>query len=94
MVLQEVAESQLDFAQAVNEGRFDDAGSRMKEAEDRLTRAAKDVTSAPERKRLEQAAAGMSASRTQVGRAASAPKAVQRDEALKLNNSAMDMMGF
>jgi len=94
MVLQEVAESQMDFAQAVNDGRFDDAGARMKVAEERLVRAAKDVTSAPEKKRLEQAAAGMSASRTQVARAATAPKAVQRDEALKLNSGAMDMMGF
>jgi hypothetical protein len=47
-----------------------------------------------QKKRLAQAAGGLSAARASAGAAAAAPKAVQRDVVLQMNSAAMDSLGY
>lgn len=83
---------------ALNEDRFDAADRDLEATEKKLRRAAKDVTSAADKARLERSADRVSAARSGASAAAAAPapkKAeAKRKAALETNDAAMDFSGF
>ncbi len=91
-----VSQTQLTVAQQVNSGQFVDADRELERAQKKLESEAAVAKDATEKRRLSTAAAGVASQRAAVSRAAAAPapKAAARDEALKMNHSAMDQMGF
>lgn len=94
VAIQESARIQLAAAQRVNDGNFGDADRELEKAQAQLAAQARVVTSAPEKKRLEIAASNIAASRAATRAMPAAPKAVQRDHALKMNADAMHSAGF
>jgi Ca-activated chloride channel family protein len=94
VAVQDAAKLQLQAAQAVNQGQFMDADKELASAEGRVRAQAAAVKDEPTKKRLETTAASIAATRRAAGAAAAAPKAVQRDEALKMNKAGMSDMGY
>ena len=90
----DIAKTQIQVAQSINQGQFVDADRELAVAQKKLEEQASVTKDAKEKSRLTQAASSVATQRSTVGRAAAAPKAVQRDEALKMNHAAMDAMGF
>jgi Ca-activated chloride channel family protein len=93
VAIQESAKLQMVAAQRVNDGQLADADKELERAQNQLEAQARVVRSAPEKKRLEAAAGSIAATRAAAPKA-SAPAAVQRDHALKMNESGMRSMGF
>jgi Ca-activated chloride channel family protein len=93
VAIQESAKAQMLAAQRVNDGQFGDADKELERAQSQLEAQARVVRSAPEKKRLEAAAGQIAATRAAAPKP-SAPAAVQRDHALKMNESGMRSMGF
>lgn len=94
VAIQESARMQLAAAQRVNDGNFGDADRELEKAQQQLAAQARVVTSASEKKRLEVAANNIGAARAATRAMPAAPKAVQRDHALKMNADAMHSAGF
>lgn len=94
VAIQESARIQLAAAQRINDGNFGDADRELEKAQQQLAAQARIVTSAPEKKRLEAAAGRIASSRATTRAMPAAPKAVQRDHALKMNADAMHSAGF
>ncbi len=92
--LVDAAKVQIAVAQSINGGDFSTADRDLGLAQRRLEAQAQATTSAPEKKRLSEQAASIGTARTNVARAAAAPKPVQRDEALKMNKSGMSDLGY
>lgn len=94
VAIQDASRIQLDAAQHVNGGRFNDADKALERAEQALSAQAATVASPTERKRLGEAAGKIAAARSATKATAAAPAPVQRDQALKLNADAMHSAGF
>jgi hypothetical protein len=94
LAVQDAAKLQIQAAQAVNQGQFMDADKELAQAETRVRAQAATTKNDAEKKRLDATAASIAATRRSAGAAAAAPKAVQRNEALKMNKSGMSMAGY
>ena len=94
VAIQDLAKTQIAAAQRINDGNFGDADRELERAQRQLQAQAAVVTSAPEKKRLEDAASKVAAARATTQAMPSAPKAVQREKALDMNASGMKAMGF
>lgn len=94
LAVQDAAKLQMDAAQEVNRGDFAAADRKLAEAEERLATQAGAVKDAREQKRLTDGARDLVSARASAQRAAAAPKAEQRSEALKLNKGGMGSAGF
>jgi Ca-activated chloride channel family protein len=92
--IQSAASLELSASQAVSKGEFGDAEKKLVEAESSLRAQAQATADVHEKRRLEGAATNVGAARASAGAAAAAPRAVQRDEALKMNKAAMDAYGY
>jgi Ca-activated chloride channel family protein len=94
LAVQDAAKLQIQAAQAVSSGQFMDADKELAQAEQRVRAQAATTKDAREKNRLDTTAANIAATRRSAGAAAAAPKAVQRDEALKINKKGMSDMGY
>jgi Ca-activated chloride channel homolog len=94
VAVQDAAKLQMQAAQAVNQGQFVDADKELAAAETKVRAQAAAVKDDATKKRLDSTAASIAATRRSAGAAAAAPKAVQRDEALKMNKAGMSDMGY
>ncbi len=94
VAVQDAGKLQIQAAQAMNQGQFMDADKELAAAEQKVVAQAQATRDAVQKKRLEGAAAQIGATRRAAGAAAAAPKAVQRDEALKTNKAGMDAYGY
>jgi len=94
MAIQESSRIQLAAAQSINGGDFRNADKELEQAQNALQAQASIVTNQAEKKRLEVAAGRVAATRAATKPMAAAPKAVQRDQALKVNAGAMHDAGF
>lgn len=94
VAVQDAAKLKMAAAQAMNQGQFVDADKELAAAEQKVVAQAAVTKDQSQKKRLDQAAASIQATRRAAGAAAAAPKAVQRDEALKANKSGMSDMGY
>ncbi len=90
----DIAKTQIQVAQSINQGQFVDADRELAAAQRKLEQQASVTKDEKEKSRLSQAASSVATQRSTAARAAAAPKSVQRDEALKMNRAAMDAMGF
>jgi Ca-activated chloride channel family protein len=94
MAINESSRLQLAASQRITSGDFGDADRELEKAQRALQAQASVVKSAPEKKRLEEAAGKIASSRAATKPMAAAPKAAQRDHALKMNADAMHSAGF
>ena len=94
VAIMDASKTQLEAAQRINDGNFVDADKELAKAEHALTAQAQVVTAPAEKKRLEAAAGKVATARAQTRAMPSAPRAVQREGALKLNADAMQSAGF
>ena len=94
MAINESSRFQLAASQQITSGDFGNADRELERAQKALQAQASVVQSAPEKKRLEQAAGEIASARAATKPMAAAPKAVQRDHALKMNAKAMHDAGF
>jgi Ca-activated chloride channel family protein len=94
IAVQQASKWQLEAAQAVNNGHFEDAARQLAQAESTLAAQAKATNDVTERRRLEGAAHGISAQRAVAAAAPSASPAMRRDSALKMNAAGMHMNGL
>jgi len=94
VAIMDASKTQLEAAQRINDGNFVDADKELAKAERTLTAQAQIVTAPAEKRRLEAAAGKVASARAQTRAMPSAPKAVQRENALKLNADAMQSAGF
>jgi Ca-activated chloride channel homolog len=94
VAIQDAAKTQIAAAQRINDGNFMDADKELEKAQKQLQAQAAVVTSAPEKKRIEEAAGRVAAARATTQSLPSAPKAVQRSKALDMNASGMHDRGF
>jgi Ca-activated chloride channel homolog len=94
VAIQDAAKTQIAAAQRINDGNFMDADKELEKAQKQLQAQAAVVTSAPEKKRIEEAAGRVAAARATTQALPSAPKAVQRSKALDMNASGMHDRGF
>ena len=94
VAVQDAAKLKMQAAQAMNQGQFLDADRELAQAEQKVVAQARASKDDVQKKRLESSAASIQATRRAAGAAAAAPKAVQRDEALKANKSGMTDMGY
>ena len=92
--IQQAAKLTLAASESANRGELHAATAQLAQAETTIRAQALNVKDAHEKKRLEAVAGQLATSRASAGAAAAAPKAVQRDEALKMNSEAMDAMGY
>lgn len=93
VALSEASTKQIAASQRINDGNFIDADKELERAERQLASQAQQTTSAPEKRRLEAAAGRVAQTRRAAAAMPSAPKAVQRESALKLNADALHDMG-
>jgi Ca-activated chloride channel homolog len=94
VAVQDAAKLKMQAAQAMNQGQFVDADKELAAAEQKVVAQAAITKDDTQKKRLDATAASIQATRRAAGAAAAAPKAVQRDEALKTNKSGMSDMGY
>ncbi len=94
VAVQEAGKLKMQAAQAMNQGQFVDADKELAAAERKIVAQAAVTKDDTQKKRLDASAASIQATRRAAGAAAAAPKAVQRDEALKANKSGMADMGY
>jgi Ca-activated chloride channel family protein len=94
VAVQDAAKLRIQAAQAMNQGQFGDADKELAAAEQKVQAQAAATKDATQKKRLETTAASIAATRRAAGAAAAAPKAVQRDEALKTNKAGMADYGY
>ncbi len=94
VAVQDAAKLKMQAAQAMNQGQFVDADKELAAAEQKVVAQAAITKDSTQKKRLDATAASIQATRRAAGAAAAAPKAVQRDEALKANKSGMADMGY
>ena len=94
VAVQDAAKLKMQAAQAMNQGQFVDADKELAAAEKKIVAQAAVTKDDSQRKRLDASAASIQATRRAAGAAAAAPKAVQRDEALKANKSGMSDLGY
>ncbi len=92
--IMDASKQQLQAAQRINDGDFIDADKELERAQNALSAQARVVTSEPERKRLEEASKKVASTRAAAGAMRAAPKASQREGALKMNADAMHSAGF
>jgi Ca-activated chloride channel family protein len=92
--IQKAAKMELAASDAANHGDFGAAQAQLAQAESTIRAQAATVKDEGQKKRLAQAAGGLSAARASAGAAAAAPKAVQRDVVLRMNSAAMDSLGY
>ena len=92
--IQDSARIQMQAAQSVNAGHFGAADKELEQAQNKLQEQASAVTSAPEKKRLEDAATRVGAARRATAGAAAAPKPAQMEQGKALNASGMKDSGF
>lgn len=92
--IQEAAKLELAASDAANRGELQAATVRLAQAETTIREQAHKVADPRQKKRLEEVAGTLARSRASAGAAAAAPKAVQRDEALKMNSAALDLEGY
>jgi Ca-activated chloride channel family protein len=94
VAVQDAAKLKMQAAQAMNQGQFVDADKELAAAERKVVAQAAITKDDTQKKRLDATAASIQATRRAAGAAAAAPKAVQRDEALKANKSGMGDLGY
>ncbi len=94
IAVQEAAKLEMQAAQSVNTGRFDDADGSLAVAEKKLETQASVTKDKAMRDELEGQAHHIAAARKATSAAAAAPAPVQRSQALKLNQGGMAGMGF
>jgi Ca-activated chloride channel family protein len=94
VAINDAAKTQLAAAQRINDGDFMDADKELARAQASLTAQAQAVTNVAQKKRLEAAADRVATARTATRAMPSAPAAVRRDGALKVNANAMHDSGF
>lgn len=94
VAIMDASKTQMQAAQRINDGNFVDADKELERAQQTLSAQARVVTAPAEKKRLEVAAGKVATARAAARAMPSAPKAVQRDGALKLNADAMHDQGF
>ena len=94
VAIMDASKTQMQAAQRINDGNFIDADKELERAQQTLSAQARVVTAPAEKKRLEVAAGKVATARAAARAMPSAPKAVQRDSALKLNADAMQSQGF
>jgi Ca-activated chloride channel homolog len=94
MAINESSRLQLAASQQINSGDFGNADRELEKAQRALQAQAAVVQSAPEKKRLEAAANDIASTRAATKPMAAAPKAAQRDHALKMNAKGMHDAGF
>jgi Ca-activated chloride channel family protein len=94
VAIQDAAKLQMQAAQNVNAGQFDQADSALASAETKLRKEAQVAKDANERQRLTAAAASVGAARGATHAAAAAPAPVRREKALELNKSGMSGLGY
>jgi Ca-activated chloride channel family protein len=92
--IMDASKQQIEAAQRINDGNFIDADKELERAQQTLAAQAQTVTAPAEKKRLEAAAGRVAQARAAARAMPSAPKAVQRDSALRLNADAMHDSGF
>lgn len=90
----DAAQRQLDAAQRINDGQFGDADKELEAAQRRLVAQADVVTAPAEKRRLQAAAGKVASARAAASAMPSAPKAVQREGALRMNADAMHESGY
>ncbi|MDB4941883.1 MAG: hypothetical protein JWP97_1417 [Labilithrix sp.] len=94
VAITEASRSQIQAAQRLSDGRFDEADKDLAKAEHALQAQAAVVTAPAEKKRLQVAAGRVAASRKTAQAMPAAPPAVQRENALRLNADGMHDVGF
>jgi Ca-activated chloride channel homolog len=94
VAIMDASKTQMQAAQRINDGNFVDADKELERAQQTLSAQARVVTAPAEKKRLEVAAGRVASARAATRAMPSAPKAVQRDSALKMNADAMHDQGF
>lgn len=94
VAIQDAAKIQMDAAQRINEGQFNDADKELARAQDLLAAQAAVVTTTTEKRRIEAAGKKLAAARATTQAMPSKPKAAQRADALEMNASGMKDMGF
>lgn len=92
--IQESARIQLEAAQRINDGRFEEAVKDLARAQAALAAEAAVVTAPAEKKRLAAAQDKVAAARATTQAMPSKPKAAQRADALEMNAGGMKAMGF
>ncbi|HEU4405828.1 MAG TPA: VWA domain-containing protein [Polyangiaceae bacterium] len=90
----ESGQAAVEAARRMNEGDFRAAEQKLAEAEARMRDRAARATSADEKKRANTIASSMAQARTTARAAAAAPPAGRRSSALRVNDAAMDTMGY
>jgi hypothetical protein len=98
LVVQDAARTAVEAAQRVSSGDFEKADRDLATAEKQLKLAAKQTQDTRERKRLEEAASGVSAARQSAQAVSAAPAAArpaaQKDAAKSMNRRAMSDLGY
>ena len=94
MAIQEAAQLEMQAAQSVNRGSFDDADGSLAVAEKKLETQASVTKDKATRDELVGQAHHIAAARKATSAAAAAPAPAQRSQALKLNQGGMSGMGF
>ncbi len=94
VAIMDASRTQMQAAQRINAGDFIDADKELEKAQATLSAQARIVTAPAEKKRLEVAANKVGAARVAARAMPAAPKAAQREGALKLNADAMHDQGF
>jgi Ca-activated chloride channel family protein len=84
----------VEAAQRMNEGDFKAAEQKLAEAETRMRDRAARATTADEKKRATAVASTMATARGAARAAPAAPPAARRSSALRVNDAAMDTMGY
>ena len=94
VAVMDASKTQMQASQNISSGNFAAADKDLDRAEQTLTAQARVVTAPAEKKRLTEAAGKVAAARKATRAMPSAPAAVQREEALKMNADAMQSAGF
>lgn len=94
VAIMDASRTQMAAAQRINAGDFIDADKELEKAQATLSAQARVVTAPAEKKRLEVAANKVASARAAARAMPAAPKAAQRDGALKMNADAMHDQGF
>ena len=94
VAIMDASKTQMEAAQRINDGKFDDADRELEKAQRTLTAQAAIVTAPVEKRRLEAAAGKVASARASARALPSAAPAAQRNGALKLNADAMQSAGY